>query len=126
MFFVCSKCKGITMYYPCFHCGYKEEEYVITISNTSTSDKFFVENSPTLEPILKLINLGYYPHRINYLEEGTCYEYKHENKKLYLELYNDGEIGYIIEDFINKEILENEDIYEEEIIPCIQKFFKGK
>lgn len=43
-------------------------------------------------------------------EEGLCLIYTKSNKSLYFELYNDGDLGYIIEDSKNKLVIENEDV----------------
>ena len=50
-------------------------------------------------------------HRINLLPDGgVCFTFKKNNFTICFEIYNDGEMGYIIEDSINHEIVDNQDI----------------
>ena len=43
------------------------------------------------------------------LDGGVCFLFK-KNNNIYFEIYNDGQMGFIIEDPINKKIIENKDI----------------
>jgi hypothetical protein len=50
-------------------------------------------------------------HRINLLPEGgVCFIFKKNNFTIYFEIYNNGEMGYIIEDSINHKMIDNQDI----------------
>jgi hypothetical protein len=50
-------------------------------------------------------------HRVNLLPDGgVCFTFKKNSSVIYFEIYNDGEMGYIIEDSINHEIVDNQDI----------------
>lgn len=51
------------------------------------------------------------------IEEGLCFVFKKNNILIYIEFYNDGDIGLISEDIIRKEIIENFDVEAEKIIP---------
>jgi hypothetical protein len=44
------------------------------------------------------------------IEEGIMVSFKNNSQRLYFEIYNDGQFGYIIEDFRQKSILENKDV----------------
>lgn len=58
------------------------------------------------------------------VEEGICFVFKDGNKYLYIEIYNDEEIGLIIEDYKNKKILKNISIKsKQDIINEINKFY---
>jgi len=58
------------------------------------------------------------------IEEGICLSFKKSSKILYFELYNNGELGYIIEDAKEKKILENEDLNSiNEATDKIKEFF---
>ena len=47
-------------------------------------------------------------HRINLLPDGgVCFTFKKNNFTICFEIYNDGEMGYIIEDSINYKIIDN-------------------
>ena len=74
--------------------------------------------------ILNLIKNNLKPFRITAsAEEGLCFVFKHNKQVLYFEIYNDKEMGYIIEDEENKSILENKDVFsEEEIIKRLVNF----
>lgn len=57
------------------------------------------------------------------IEEGICFVFKSSNKYLYLEIYNDHEIGLIIEDYLNKKTLRNISIKsKQDIIREINNF----
>lgn len=50
-------------------------------------------------------------HRINLLPDGgVCFIFKKNNFTIYFEIYNNGEMGYIIEDSINYKMIDNQDI----------------
>jgi hypothetical protein len=65
----------------------------------------------TLTIISRLAENNIFPHKISTsIEEGVCLTFTKANERFYLELYNDGEKGYAIEDPIAKKVLENEDL----------------
>lgn len=58
------------------------------------------------------------------VEEGTCFAFKNSDKYLYIEIYNDLEIGLIIEDYLNKKTLRNIPLKsKQDIILEINKFY---
>ena len=71
-----------------------------------------------------LNKLNKIPNRItDTVEQGLCLVFKNNTKVLYLEIYNDGEKGYIIEDFKEKIILKNEVVFTSyEIVSVINEF----
>lgn len=72
----------------------------------------------------ELNNKGIIPYRISEIEDedGLCFYFKKENYNVYLELYRDLEIGYIVEDKVNKKIIANVDIENiNEFIDYMQK-----
>ena len=61
------------------------------------------------------------------VEEGICMVFKKQNEKLYFEIYNDGDLGYIIENSLNKEIISNKDVSSiEEAVNDIVNFEKNE
>lgn len=59
------------------------------------------------------------------IEEGICLVFSKTKYKIYFEIYNNGEIGYIIEDTISKITIDNEDLGSVKQIPAvIEKFFQ--
>jgi hypothetical protein len=44
------------------------------------------------------------------IEEGIMVSFKNNSQRLYFEIYNDGQFGYIIEDYRKKSIIENKDV----------------
>jgi hypothetical protein len=61
--------------------------------------------------LIRLFEFNVFPDKITpSIEKGLLLIFKNENQKLYIELYNDGDIGYLIEDIQLKKILENVDI----------------
>lgn len=60
--------------------------------------------------IIKLKEHNLKPNRITLFYEGVCISFIKNNTIMYLELYNDGDIGYIIEDIINKKSIDNKDL----------------
>jgi hypothetical protein len=66
-----------------------------------------------------------FPHRIApTVEEGMFFLFKKDNKSFNLEICNDGDVGFIINDDTKKKILDNKDIGREEIIDHIVKFLE--
>lgn len=78
--------------------------------------------------LIKLIPYSIFPDRISAtVEEGICLVFLNmdRNENLYIELYNNKEIGYIINNYKQKRIIENEDIKNFEDIIKIVLRFKG-
>lgn len=75
--------------------------------------------------INELANYYIFSDRITQtVEEGICMVFFHADKTMFFEIYNDGELGYIIEDRINKRILRNENVINiNESIKKISSFF---
>ena len=50
-------------------------------------------------------------HRVNLLPDGgVCFTFKNKDSVIYFEIYNNGEMSYIIEDSINYKIIDNQNI----------------
>lgn len=65
----------------------------------------------SLQTIYKLADLNIFPEKlIPSVEEGICMNFKNKEQILYFEIYNSGELGYIIEDTKQNRTLENEDV----------------
>ena len=74
--------------------------------------------------IPKLVYNDLIPFRIApSIDEGVCLAFQKDSILVYIEFYNDGDIGMIAEDFIDKRILENIDLKEADIIPALIKIF---
>lgn len=58
-------------------------------------------------------------------EGGICFVFSKDPFVLYLEIYNDGEVGYIIEDYRRKRIIENKEITLKEAIEILKDFLEG-
>ncbi|MCF8137368.1 MAG: hypothetical protein K9K63_08675 [Desulfotignum sp.] len=72
--------------------------------------------------IPKLVHNNLIPFRITpSMEEGVCIAFQKNSILVYIEFYNDGDIGMIAEDYIGKRILENIDLNEADIIPVLRK-----
>jgi len=78
------------------------------------------------ELIIKdLEKYGLLPNRVSASAEGGfCLIFKKQDSALYLEVYNDGEIGFIVENFIQKRILDNREIEIAEVTSIINAFVK--
>jgi len=66
-----------------------------------------------------------HPNRIaTSAEDGICMTFKKGDEICYLELYNDGEMGYIIENRVEKTVIANEDLFSlNESISAIEDFY---
>lgn len=72
------------------------------------------------EILPELINKNLIPFRITpSIDEGLCLVFSKLNKIVYLEYYNDGDIGLISEDSLNKKILENIDLVDKEVVETL-------
>lgn len=61
--------------------------------------------------IFELAKKRLFPTKISTsFEEGICFTFQKMQFLLYLELYNDGDFGYLIEDSRNKKIIESNDL----------------
>ena len=77
------------------------------------------------EIIPELIEKDIIPYRMApTVEEGLCMIFENSDMRLYLEIYNDGDIGYISENFKTKEKQKNEDITKDHIVPHLVSFFE--
>lgn len=57
------------------------------------------------------------------IEEGITLTFKHRSQILHFEAYNDGELGYIIEDFKAKRIIDNREVNSiDEVTQRISRF----
>lgn len=64
------------------------------------------------ELITELAFENIYPIRIGTsIEEGICMTFGNRSDILYFEIYNDGDLGYLIEDPKSKKVLKNEDVF---------------
>ena len=75
--------------------------------------------------VKNLADYEIYPDRVNpSAEGGICLSFHNGTQILHFEIYNDGELGYIIEDRYKKEILENQEIkYLSTMIERIKEFY---
>lgn len=56
-------------------------------------------------------------------DEGVTFKFRNNNRNLYVEIYNDKQIGYIIEDCLKKRIISNQDLFEvNSAVLVIKKF----
>jgi len=94
--------------------------------NIALPNKFAFNNLKKTLKYLLINNI--IPYKISpSVEEGICIVLKNKNKKLHFEIYNDGDMGYIIEDYINKKIISNKDFNSiKDAIHDIVKFKKMK
>lgn len=116
---------------------FKEKFDKILQNIKNQEDKYFLEeniqrpNENALDSTYQIINIladkNIYPEKIDpTIEEGICLRFKHKGQILYLEIYNTGELGYIIEDVSFQKIIENKDEYSFEILTeRINDFFKN-
>ncbi len=74
--------------------------------------------------IPKLVKRELIPSRIApSIDEGACVIFQKGRVLVYLEFYNDGDIGLISEDIQNNRILENIDLNENDLIPSLNRIF---
>ena len=68
--------------------------------------------SDSKQLLYELVQYNIFPEEISTTaEEGICLTFQKENRRMFLEVYNDEEIGYIIEDINKKQLLENKDLH---------------
>lgn len=113
---------------------YNELEVIISRIATTKNNIFDDDISNPSEDVVQktfsfvnsLKKYFLFPDKINpSVEEGICLTFENGNYVLHFEIYNDGDLGYIIEDRINKEVVENEDVETlDQMINRINKFYK--
>lgn len=98
-----------------------EDEY-LTEENIDKPNSFAINS--TYQVILELSRINIFPEKLSTsAEEGICLTFKNNDKILYFEIYNSGELGYIIEDSLKCQIIENEDVYTtEDIVSIVSDF----
>lgn len=97
------------------HLKNKDDEIQIDISTV-------LENNYN-SLIIKLKEYGLKPNRMTLFYEGICVSFTKNNTVLYVELYNDGDMGYIIEDIVNKKSIDNKDLTSiSEVIHSIKEY----
>lgn len=73
-------------------------------------NEFSIDFSKQL--ITKLAKEYIVPNRIGTsIEQGICFAFKNKSQILYFEVYNDGDLGYIIEDSSAKATIKNENVF---------------
>ena len=77
------------------------------------------------ELIDQLVENSFIPDRLTQsVEEGVSFVFAKENRFLYLEIYNDTEMGLLVEDYENKLVLKNKEVSSrQEILEEISEFF---
>jgi len=72
----------------------------------------------------KLSELNIFPDKLSTsVDEGICLKFKNRGEALYFEIYNTGELGYIIEDLFHHKTIENEDVFSiDEMVKKINDF----
>lgn len=104
-------------------------EYIEILGNEWTEEDVKGPNEFTLayskELIAQIVENGLVPIRITQsIEEGISFVFKKNRYFLYLEIYNDQEIGILIEDYENKKIVANKELFtQQEIIFELLKFY---
>lgn len=85
-----------------------------------------VNKATQLMKMLAVKNI--HPHRIaTSADDGICLTFKKGNEICYLELYNNGEMGYIIENRLDKTVIANEDLFSlNESINAIEDFYTNE
>jgi len=73
----------------------------------------------------QLVEDSFIPDRLTQsVEEGVSFVFAKENCFLYLEIYNDTEMGLLVEDYKNKRVLKNKEMSSQrEILEEISEFF---
>ena len=87
--------------------------------NTGTEYKIDPNVISYVSDLIKNIIVPYklFPDRCtDSVDDGICLVYNNGDLKLYMEFYNDGDMGYIVEDYKKRKSLVNEDLRTEEDI----------
>jgi hypothetical protein len=76
---------------------------------------------------VQLFNENIIPHRITFSADGgMCFVFKNNKYMIHFEIYNDKEMGYIINDIKKKEIIRNENITNlDQIMKIVYSFSQG-
>ena len=84
--------------------------------------------SKTEQLIRMLAIKDIHPNRIaTSAEDGICLTFKKGNEICYVELYNNGEMGYLIENRIERTVVVNEDLYSlNESVNAIVDFYTNE
>ena len=98
-----------------------EDEYFTEENIEMPNDLAF---SYTYQLINELAENNIFPDKMSTsVDEGICIKFKNKGKALYFEIYNTGELGYIIEDLNLHKTIENEDVYSiDEMVIRINDF----
>ena len=99
-----------------------EEEEYLKDENIAHPNEVAINFSYQL--IYELADKNIFPDKLNSsVEEGICIKFKNKRKILYFEIYNTGELGYIIEDLSSHKSIENEDVFSiDEMVKKINDF----
>jgi hypothetical protein len=86
----------------------QDEEYLREEGAEQPAERVFMK---TVNLVRDLAYYNIFPYDLTTtIEGGLCLIFKNEEQRLFLELYNDGDIGYIIEDIKTRNLLENIDL----------------
>ncbi len=112
-----------------------KEKWIKRLENIQATEDVFLSEENIPQPNDLAINYAYqvinglaekniFPDKLSTtVEEGICLKFRNKGMILYFEVYNTGELGYIIEDPSYQKIIENEDIYSiEEMVNRINDF----
>ncbi len=91
-------------------------ENIKVMGNKWSDDNIPGPNSFALNKATELISAcianNFRPHRLTQLsEEGIGFVFKNQNRYMYVEIYNDEELGILIEDFTQKKTLKNFEVH---------------
>lgn len=100
-----------------------ERERFLT-ENINLPNQRAIEDACYIINVLSELNI--YPNNITpTVEEGMCFTFHKAQYRMYLEFYNTGEIGYIIEDTLLKKTLGNEDLASvEQVSTIVERFLQ--
>lgn len=115
---------------------YKLINEVLEYNNYNKNSKNYNENiaippswdtlNDVAEFLPELLSNGLNPYRFSpSVDEGLCIMFKKEDIIIYVEFYNDGDIGLIAENFKDKKVLINEDVAKEQLINKIKDIYKA-
>jgi hypothetical protein len=106
------------------------------LNNTIEMDKEYLDNEGVNLPnekarnyaimlIEKLGEKSIVPTKISTLaDEGISFNFKNKSQNMFFEIYNDGDVGYIVEDTLLKKVLDNKDCYSfTDAIDGIERFY---
>lgn len=112
------------------------EKAILQLNETINFDSKYFESEEISLPnekaknyatllIEELSQKNIYPVKISTLaEEGILFSFKNKSHNMFFEIYNDGDVGYIIEDYILKKVIDNKDCFSfTEAIADIESFY---